>query len=257
MIRRFCCLAMLLAAAGAAPAFAAPQPLGLVATSEPVPMQCDGNACTALLSAFCLQQGRLPPDHDTAYLPAAGTGIRLVVADAEGRTRQVDATGLVEYRSRYGFTALEARLSAPALAGFGAVSAAIEVAPRAAMLPRATAGDPDPLTDTEIALVTGPWRLVAETILEGHSDGARTARVTAALINALPRSGDIERADRTAVWARIADGDATPRARHAFEACGRAVDQAVGYSLRKCLEERHELLQVGNTRAYWDSLAGS
>ena len=42
-----------------------------------------------------------------------------------------------------------------------------------------------------------------------------------------------------------------------FDACGRTVDQSLGYPLRQCLEERHELLQIRNTHEFWESLGGS
>lgn len=257
MIPRLCCLVAVLCAAFAAETKAAPQILGLVATAGPVPMQCDGGRCTALLSAFCLQKERLPPDFGTAYMPAANAEMTLVVTDADGETRRLDATGLVDFRSDYGFTAIRADLPLNAVAGSEMVSVALEVGPRVSMLPRPIAGDADPLSDAEIALATGPLRMAAEAVLEGASDTAHTARVTAALINALPESGDVPRAGREAVWSRVATTDAPVAARRAFEACGRTSDQSVGYPLRKCLEERHERLQVENTRAYWKTLGGS
>lgn len=256
MIRGLCSLVAVLIAAFAAEARAAPQILGLVATAGPVPMQCDGGRCTALLSAFCLQKERLPPDFGTAYTPYEGAQITVVVTAAGGESRRLNGAGLLEFRSDYGYTAIRAGLPLSAIVGEEPVSVALEVGPRVSMLPRPVAEDSAPLTDAEIALATGPLRLAAESVLEGGSETARTARTTVALVNALPESGDMPRAGREAVWSRIAAADAPAAARHTFEACSRTVDQSVGYSLRKCLEERHEQLQVENTRAYWDSLAG-
>lgn len=257
MFRRLCCLAASLVVAVAAQAGAAPQILGLVATNEPVPMQCGDGQCTALLSAFCLQEKRLPPDYGTAYMPAEAGSVTLVVRASDGGTHRLDAASLLEFRSHYGYTAMKARLPLSTLAGINVVSVALEVLPLASMLPRPTTGDPDPLTETEIALATGPLRLAAESVLDGGSEGARAARAMAALINALPRTGDVPPAGREALWSRVAGTMAPPSARRAFESCGRTVDQSVGYPLRECLEERHESLQRENTRAYWDSLGGS
>jgi len=247
-------LALLLAAA-AGPALAAPQIMGLVATNEPVPMQCADGTCTALLSAFCLQEKRLPPAFETAYAPAAAGGVTLVVTSADGAVRRLDASGLVEFRSRYGFTAIRADV---ALDGLGApVSLSLEVAPRVAMLPEPVAGDPDPLTAEEIALAAGPWRIAAEAVMEGGSERARSAQLTARLINALPPDGDIAASARPGLWDRVAGAEAPPLARRTFEACARSVDQSVGYPLRLCLEERHEKQQIENTREFWESLGGS
>jgi len=257
MIRSLCWMVAAVIAGHAAEARAAPQVLGLVATAEPVSMQCDSGRCTALLSAFCLLKERLPPDFGTVYRPAEGARITLVVTAGNGETHRLDAAGLVEFRSDYGYTAIRAGLPLSAIAAGDAVSVALEIGPRVSMLPRPVAGDAAPLTSTEIALATGPLRLAAESVLEGGGDTARTARATAALINALPESGDVPPAGREAVWSRVAAADAPAAARHTFEACSRTVDQSVGYPLRKCLEERHERLQVENTRTYWDSLGGS
>jgi hypothetical protein len=251
----FALAALLLPAA--TPAQAAPQILGLVATAEPVPLQCDGGQCTAFLSAFCLQKKRLLPDLRTAYRPAPGSGVTLVLTAGDGATRRLDASGLVEFRTAYGYTAVRVELAQGALAAWAPVSVAIEVGPRAALLPVPIAGDPDPLSDEEIALATGPWRLAAQAVFEGGSAAAGAARTTARLANALPASGDIAAHRRQEFWDRIATADAPPLARRTFDACGRTVDQSIGYSLRTCLEERHELLQTQNTKTYWESLGGS
>jgi hypothetical protein len=239
------------------PALAAPQILGLVATGEAVPMQCDGGTCTALLSAFCLQKERLPPDFETSYRPAHPGQATLVITMPDGQVQRLEAADLVRFRSRSGYTAIRADLTLAALGIEAPVSVAIEIAPRTAMLPHSRPGDPDPLTAEEIALATGPARLTAETVLEGNSEPARAARVAARLINVLPLHGDIDAAAREDLWRRIAGADAPLRARRMFEACGRTVDQSLGYRLRTCLEERHERLQIENTHEFWESLGGS
>ena len=238
------------------PAPAAPQIMGLVATAEPAPMQCDGGRCTAFLSAFCLQEKRLPPDFDSAYAPAGPGQVFLVATAADGRNTRLDASGLVEFRSRYGYTAIEARLPDRDAAGKRPVALAIEVGPLAALLPVAKPGDPDPLTAEEIALATGPWRLAAAAIMEGEAEAAASARSAMRMVNALPVNGDIPAGEREGLWLRVA-GNAPASARQAFDACIRSVDQSIGYPLRKCLEERHEKIQVGNTREFWRALGGS
>lgn len=238
-------------------ALAAPQILGLVATGEAVPMQCENGVCSALLSAFCLQERRLPPDFETPYRPVRAGAVTLAVMAADGRVQRFEAANLVQFRSRYGYTAIRADLSLAALGGPSPVSVSLEIAPRTTMLPDALPGDADPLTGEEIALAAGPLRVAAEAVLEGDSEAARTGRIAARLINALPAQGDIAVAAREGLWESVAGSDAPSRARRMFSACGRSVDQSVGYPLRKCLEERHERLQIESTRKYWDSLGGS
>lgn len=239
-----------------APAAAAPQILGLVATAEPIPLHCADGECSALLSAFCLQERRRPPDLDTAYAPAPGTAVTLTVTLADGASQRLDAAALARFESRDGFAAL--RIGVPgAILPAGAVSVAVEVGPRAAALPVAIADDPDPLSADEIALATGPWRLAAEAVFEGGSEAASAADLTARLINALPVRGDIAAGARQELWQRLASADAPALARRGFEACGRTVDQSVGLTLRQCLTERHRQLQIDNTRVYWNALGGS
>lgn len=237
-------------------ASAAPQIMGLVATAEPTPMQCAGEQCTALLSAFCLQEKRLPPDFDSAYRPAGPGQVILVATMASGAISRFEAEGLMEFRTRYGYTAIEARLPLQHFPGGAPVSLALEVKPRAVLLPVPVPGDPDPLSGDEIAVATGPWRLAAENVMEGEAERADGARTAMRLVNALPMTGDIAAGERETLWRRVA-GNSPSLARRTFDACVRAVDQAVGYPLRKCLEERHERLQVENTREFWRSLGGS
>lgn len=257
MLRTLGSVVIGLAILGAAQAQAAPQILGLVATAEPIPMQCRNGACTALLSAFCLQERRLAPEFGTVYEPAQDGSVTLAVVDSLGNAVRLDAAGLVEFRSHYGYTAMWARLSLPLPGGLEPAAVAIEVGPRVSMLPRRIAGDPDALTAAEIAVATGSLRLAAEAVFEGDADTARAARLTARLINALPVSGDVPAGIRDDIWSRVATSGTPLAARNAFLACGRTVDQSVGYPLRRCLEERHERMQVRNTREYWESLGGS
>jgi hypothetical protein len=247
-------LALIVLLPGAA--WAAPQIMGLVATAEPAPMQCGDGRCTVLLSAFCLQEKRLPPDYYSAYLPADPGQVVLVVSTTDGRTVRMEAGGLVEFRSRYGYTAIEASLPLDRLMGVRPVSLALEVNPRAALLPVSIPGDPDPQTAEEIAIATGPWRLAAEALMEGDSRSAASSRIAMRLINSLPATGDIPPGQRESLWRRVAP-NAPVLARQAFDACIRSVDQAIGYPLRLCLEERHTKMQVENTREFWRSLGGS
>ncbi|MDH3229179.1 MAG: hypothetical protein OEN55_05235 [Alphaproteobacteria bacterium] len=257
MIRALFGFLTLLLATVPGAALAAPQILGLVATGEAVPMQCGNGTCTALLSAFCLQERRLPPDFETSYQPARAGAVTLAVTMADGRVQRFDAADSVRFHSRYGYTAIRADVALAALGDRAPVSVALEIAPRTTMLPEARPGDPDPLSAEEIALAAGPARLAAEAVLEGASEPARTVRTAARLINALPMHGDIAVAARDGLWDRMAGAVAPLRARRMFDACSRSVDQSVGYPLRKCLEERHERLQIESTRKYWESLGGS
>ena len=256
MFRPIVAATIILVASLPVAASAAPQIVGLVATAEPAPMQCAGGQCTVLLSAFCLQEKRLPPDLGSAYLPADTGQVTVIATAADGRTTRIEAGGLVEFRSLYGFTAIEARLRLDRLAGGRPASLALDVTARAALLPVTIPDDPNPQTAAEIATATGPWRLAAGVVMDGESEGAAGARTTMRVINALPVAGEIPPGARESLWRRVA-GTAPALARRTFDACIRTVDQAIGYPLRLCLEERHQKLQVENTHDFWRSLGGS
>src|SRR5260370_31967508 len=76
-------------------AHAAPQALGLVASSEPLPLICEGGECQVHLSAFCLQEAREIPPLETSYRLGAPTSVKLVLTPAAGRTVEATAAGQV------------------------------------------------------------------------------------------------------------------------------------------------------------------
>src|SRR5262245_24010402 len=144
MIRQVA-LAGLAAAAVAGQAVAAPQPLGLVATIEPVPLICESGGCVAVLASFCLMQSRLPPDPGEAYRPAPGTEVRIHVTRPDGTATTLDGGELLRFVAYTGYSSITVAIDQPALeqASGGAVAEAIvEVGDRATLLPLDIAGDP-------------------------------------------------------------------------------------------------------------------
>src|SRR3546814_11252281 len=87
----------------AMPAVAAPQILGLVASTGPIPLACDDAGCRAELSSFCLQQPRANPAPDTAYQPAAAGGIFLGGTDLEGAAVRLAAAPSLLFSTARGF----------------------------------------------------------------------------------------------------------------------------------------------------------
>ncbi len=185
-IRILFCFAVALAAAlPHKSALAAPQILAVLASDAGIPLTCTEGVCAADLSAFCLQRDRPAPDFGTVYVPAAPGAFTLVVTDANGGERRLPAAEHVTFMEHRGFTAVSARMPEDALAGLGAVSAAIEVGADASLVPVPRAGDPDPLTADEIAHAAGPLRVLATRIVDGSPD-AEAARLIASMANALP-----------------------------------------------------------------------
>lgn len=255
-----------------AQAAAAPQVLGVVASAEARPLTCRDGTCSLYLSSFCILERREPPAPGTlyhpasAYAPASGGAMTLVVTTAAGGRLRLPAAGTVTFESYAGYTAVRASLPEAALARLGGVAAALEVGARAILIPESVAGDPDPLGPEEIALATGPWRTAAEHVFErgAKTPRAQAARLLGVLINALPERGRAGAAARETVWARVAAAGAlaglspaaVEAARVATGVCRGFTRGASQKPLRRCLEARHDAWMMDLNQDYWDELVG-
>ena len=94
-----------------APASAAPQILGVVASIAPMPLACSGETCTAQLSAFCLQRQREVPPEKTAYSAADPQAFTLIALRADGSRVRVPVSDQVAFSSAYGYASV--RVSVP------------------------------------------------------------------------------------------------------------------------------------------------
>src|SRR5260221_3562624 len=109
-----------LASAFAFAAHAAPQALGLVASSEPLPLICEGGECQVHLSAFCLQEAREIPPLGTSYRLVAPRSVKLLLTTAAGREVEAPAAGTGNLTNYPALTAIRASVAYPALATQGA-----------------------------------------------------------------------------------------------------------------------------------------
>ena len=89
-----------------------------------------------------------------------------MLRDANGGERRLPAAAHVAFLQNRGYTAVSASLPEPALARLGTVSASLEVAADATLLPVPQRGDPDPLTAEEIALTVGPLRALGTRMVD-------------------------------------------------------------------------------------------
>lgn len=254
----------LLAALAPDRAFAAPQILAALPSESGIPFACEDGRCVADLSTYCLQRDRPAPEYGAAYEPASAGAFTLVVTDASGAERRLGAGDHVSFVEGRGFTAVSAHIAAEKLLGLGAVSARIEIAANASLLPVAVAGDPDPLTPDEVARTIGPMRGLGTRVVDASPKGG-AAGVIGALANASPRRGTIAPARRETVWRRVtgenhAGATRNPGlklARSAYDGCLAAFDGHEAFSFRSCLETRHDALLRDLSVEYWNVGAGS
>jgi hypothetical protein len=255
-----------LAALGAGRAEAASQVLGLVASNGlPTPLHCEDGVCSGHFSSFCLQEARPAPATDSEYQLAPGARLTLVARSADGRSLRLPGDGLVTIHALIGFTSVRIDLPEARLKALGAVSVAVEVAPRSSILPLAVAGDPDPQTPEEVAYATGPMRRLAEQRFERPGPGADAARLTSFAINSLPadepQTPDGRKALLDQVIATVAtvplSAEGVAQAQRIYRSCEIAVDSRSSFNLRTCLEIQHADLMASTNREFWRSNGGS
>ncbi len=260
-------LAAVAAPISAGPAWAAPQMLGLVASAQAIPLSCEENGCHAYLSAFCLQQARPVPTPGIAYEPANDTDIALLAIKENGETESLPGAAFLAFTSERGYTSVKASM-ALVPEDLGAIRLALVVGEGAALVPIAVAGDPDPLSGEEIELAVGALRRAAEPFFGASGGEAGAARITTAMIRALPERGRgpadrPEAGDKAwvdAVDETLAAGvspDALAIARAAHDACRVQVTAGVFFSMRRCLEGAHDRQMVRTNVRFWQSVGGS
>ncbi len=241
------------AALGSGAAQAAPQALALVATEGKVGLVCEGRECSAELTSFCLDAGRFSPAPGTAYHLAGAAEVRVIGTTQDGRTLALDARSYLRFESARRHLAVRVSVDRAALEALGISRAEIEIAENVALLPVPRPGDPDPITEGEAALFSGPLRQLGSLVVDGNGERMQAARVTSGMINLLaPRdgagapggeSGGGEALWRRATAARGADSlspAARERARGAFELCRFVASVGGPSSLRRCLREQHD-----------------
>ncbi len=259
-------LALMLPGVLAGAAHAAPQMLGVVGTKSPQPMTCADGNCLAQLTAFCLQKERGSPADGTAYLPYDPTVFTVSYALADGSrfTMTADEAGL-EFVTERGFAAVSAAVPEANLKRMGAVSASIEVASGATLVPKPVAGDPKPLTKDEIRHVAVNMRHLADQWLSPTLEKTAALQTVNAAINLTPRNGAMDTAALHSIWDRATQNDldsmpagAADRAQKMVDACVWRVEAGRYHTLRRCLEVKHDSLLNDLNTTYWQGTgAGS
>ena len=177
------------AALGSGAAQAAPQALALVATEGKVGLTCEGRECSAELTSFCLDAGRFSPAPGTAYHLAGAADVRVIGTTQDGRTLALDARSYLRFESARRHLAVRVSVDRAALEALGISRTEIEIAGNVALLPVPRPGDPDPITEGEAALFSGPLRQLGSLVVDGNGERMQAARVTSRMINLLAPSG--------------------------------------------------------------------
>ena len=246
----------------AGPVEAAPQPLGLVAHDGAIPMICEGENCTAILSAFCLTEQRKPPQHNERYRLAEGSAVTVEVLGEDGRSRQFDAAGIAQFRAHQGYSTVRISIPRERL-DTKAKRVSIRVSPLTTLLPKAVVGDPNPLTDAEIAMATGPLREAAAAVFESDTADAGAARIAGLLVNRLPEGGVADGQLAHILHEVQISADPQRKMSGAFKrnegllaGCQRLTESTVGATVRHCMAVRHQDMMRALNKRYWDNVGG-
>ncbi len=235
---------------GAGAVQAAPQSLALVATERTVELTCEGGACAAEFSTFCLQMDRFSPRPGTPYRLAGGE-IRLVGTTEDGRRVELDARQYLRFESLRTHLALRISVARQQIDRLGLERVAVAVGENITLVPDEITED----GDADLAILTEKLRPLGSLIVDENRVRMAAARITNRLINALPATG---RADADAALWRRAVGDAAPEAvsmaRKSVAFCRFAESRAILGGLRRCLQGEHDAFLDFLNSTYWKAV---
>ena len=242
---------------GAGAVQAAPQSLALVATERAVELTCEGSACGAEFSTFCLQMDRFSPRPGTPYRLAGGK-IRLVGTAEGGRRVELDARRYLRFESLRGHLALRISIARQEIDRLGLERVAVAVGENATLVPDEIAED----ADADLAMLARGLRPLGSLIVDENRQRMAAARITNRWINALPASGRGD-ADAGAAPGRRAVGDAengaaapvaVAMARKSLAFCRFAESRAILGGLRRCLQAEHDGFLDFLNSTYWKAV---
>lgn len=243
------------------PGVAAPQILGLVAYNDAVEMKCGWGQCSAELITMCLQKHRDNPLPNTPYSFHGEGHATLIVTDAAGNQKRMPAGDHVRITTARSFTAVRVEMTERKLRELGGVEVALTVEPGMSLIPVPKAGDPNPITEDEIAYTTAYLRKEADRWLAGSEPKTVAARIVNRMINLTPRAGRVKEAKWQSIWDRSVRDEAgqaraggRAEAEDIFGACKYMVgDLGRYFSMRRCLETKHDSLMLDMNTTYWQA----
>lgn len=256
-----CSASVLVGALWAGAVQAAPQILAIAATTVDIPMQCDHRQCIVELSSICLQEFRASPMAGTEYYIANDKSLEITGVSSQGRRIRLPANIGIKITAMRGHNGVRVTLPRAAAQPFKATQLTVAVPPEIALVPVARKGDPNPQSELDIELASGPFRKLADKI--AHRDDTRraAAELVNLTINRLDVSGRSSIETREAALAGIQKLDTrtgfSPASRQQADKLVRQCfnETMVGYqSFRQCLGSAHDQLIGKINTKYWNHL---
>lgn len=243
------------------PAVAAPQILAVIAPSSAQPLRCGGELCATDFTSYCLQRERDIPTTGQAYLPANAAHFSLIVTLGDGTEKRFPAGAHVDFNSQRGYASVKATIRYKDLAALGAKEARLEVKPGAALVPQPMTGDPNPISEAELAYASGSLREHGNEIVDAQPS-AQAATIVNRLATTIIPSMPVDRPALDRLWHDVIDNlgpaqpagrDAIERARDIYEWCqGRSSYHSMS-GIKSCLEFKHDDTIMHLNSDYWNS----
>ncbi|MDP6875593.1 MAG: hypothetical protein QF521_18885 [Alphaproteobacteria bacterium] len=245
-----------------APAYGAPQMMGLVASNTAQPIQCQRGHCFAEFTAFCLQPERASPVRGTAYRMHDGSRLTAMATTKDGRRIKLNVERDLQIKAERSHVAVRIGMSAREMARLGLRQVHIKVARNATLVPISMQGDNSPLQPDEIAAGAGPMREFGAKHVDREQHWMPVARLANQMINALPPGGRASDQQRQSLWSRVvgatdftrAPSGTKERLRSVHDQCQEAVAKGRLSSLRRCLEGKHDSMVGTLNNRYWHAI---
>ncbi len=246
------------------PGNAAPQVLALVATQGATALICDGGACSAEFTAFCLQQDRNSPARGTTYRLEDTATVAVTGVTQDGRKIALDPEKTLNFNSLRTHVAVRISVDPATMARHGLKSVSVDVGEKVTLSPVPQAGDSNPQDAAGVAAAAGPLRAVGSRIVDSNKNRMAAARLTSRLINdldanALPQGDVVQSLWKRAVGENMqASATAQGMARGALGLCQFAVEMRGISDIKGCLQQHHDRFVDFLNANYWKAVgAGS
>ncbi len=247
---------------GSNPAQAAPQALALVATQGKVGLVCQGGDCSAEFTTFCLQSDRFAPAPGTSYRLAESGAVQVLGTTRDGRKITLDPKAHLRFESMRGHVAMRISMPRETMLNLDLAAVELAVGENVSLLPVPEPDDADPITESDVAVLTGSLRPLGTRMVDANEARMQAARITSRMVNLLPPRGESSEATGTALLRQAIDGIGESRlssgakdmARSAYSFCKFAADRGAVTSLRRCLQTEHDSFIRYLNSEYWDAV---
>ena len=247
----------------ASPGHAATQLLALLSTEGDVQLICKGGECTATFSTFCLQSERPSPPAGTAYQLGSNDDVRVTAKNQAGHEISLDPKQVLSITAMRTQVAVRFSIAKSKLEELGLRRVRVAVGKDITLRPVPIVGDPNPLSEAEIAIAETTLRQAGSQLVDANRVQTAAVRWLSGLINALPENDADEamvrqRVVQSAVAGSLQSMTAGARelAQNTLSGCSKDLQLWMRTDLRGCLESAHDAFLWNLNADYWRAVRG-